>query len=259
MTEIHGHRGFRGLYPENSIKGFIEAKKAGAHAIELDLVLTKDLKLVVNHDPWLKSGNYMINKLGHVPEYDVNLYEKDLIDIQQYALGTKRNLKFSNQIPFPHQIPSFEEVILHPDLQDVFWNIEVKSDEKWYGIHQIHPKEYATLVHEFIIEHRLINNCLVQAFDTNILNELNQLNPTYPLGFLVENQLGFEKNLDRLNFKPDFYNPDEVLVNKTLINQVHSLGIRCLVWTVNDNERAQELIDWEVDGLITDYPNLFLK
>ena len=154
MTKIHGHRGFRGRYPENSIKGFIEAKKAGVDAIELDIVVSKDLELIVNHDPWLKSGAYMINKMGEVPDYDVNLFEKTFEEISQYALGTKKNINFLDQIPFPHQIPSFKDVVSHPQLQNTYWNIEIKSDDKWYGEYQPQPNKLANLVHDFILKNK---------------------------------------------------------------------------------------------------------
>ena len=259
MVQIHGHRGFRGRYPENSIKGFIEAKRLGVNAIELDLILTGDLQLIVNHDPWLRAGCYMINKTGEVPDQDINLFNKSFEAIKQYALGTKRDLNFPEQIPSPHRIPSFKEVIEHVDLQDVFWNIEIKSDEKRYGQYQAFPKEYAELVNQYILENSLSTSCMVQSFDSNFLNELEKLIPTYPLGLLVENELSLSQNLERLNFKPDFYNLNDVLVTKDLINQIHYKGIQCCVWTVNDKSRASKLITWGVDGLITDYPDELLK
>lgn len=255
MTQIHGHRGFRGLHPENSIKGFIEAKKLKVDAIELDLVVTKDLQLIVNHDPWLKEGQYMINKTGEVPEETVNLFEKTRDEINQYALGTKRNLNFPEQIPAAHQISSFKDVVEHVELQNVFWNIEIKSNSKWYGDYQPESKEYAALVHEFILNNNLMNDCLIQCFDSIFLNALNEFQPHYPIGLLVDNTLSISKNLDKLDFKPNYYNPKETLVDKELISQIHAEEMECLVWTVNDEQRAKELISWGVDGLITDYPN----
>lgn len=258
MTEIHGHRGFRGRYPENSIKGFIEAKKLGVDAIELDLVVSKDLQLIVNHDPWLKAGTFMINKTGEVPEEDINLFEKTSDQIATYALGTKRNLNFPEQTPFPHYAPTFKEVVSHADLQNTFWNIEIKSNEEWYDTYQPQPAVLAQLVFDFIKKQGLETSCLVQSFDCNFLNELKNLNPDYALGLLVENKKSLEENLKSLDFEPDFYNPDEVLVDKKLVEQIHAKGIKCLVWTVNEETRAQELIDYGVGGLITDYPNILL-
>jgi glycerophosphoryl diester phosphodiesterase len=255
LSNIHGHRGFRGKYPENSIKGFIEAKKVRVDAIELDVVVSKDFQLIVNHDPWLKPGHFMINKTGEVPEEKVNLFEKTVEDIHQYALGTKRNLDFPQQIPFPHQIPTLEEVVNHSELQNTFWNIEIKSEEKWYDTYQPQAQVLAQLVFDFIRKEGLEKSCLVQSFDTTFLNELKKLKPSYPLGFLVKNKKSFQENIKNLDFTPEYFNPNKVMVDEKMISEIHAANVKCLIWTVNDLKRAKQLIDWGVDGIITDYPD----
>lgn len=256
MYTIHGHRGCRGYYPDNSIKGFVEAKRLNVDAIELDVVVSKDLKLIVSHDPWLTPGSYMINKTGEVPENEVNLFQTVSNELEKYALGTKRNLKFPKQIPSAHQIPTLEEVINHTQLQDVYWNIEIKSYPEWYDVYQPQPEIIADLVYNFIKDHHLESRCMVQSFDHNFLNTLYKYQVTFPLGFLVENNLDWKQNLSNLNFKPDFYNPKEGLIDQKLLIDLKGVDIKCLAWTVNKLSRAKQLLSWKIDGLITDYPPL---
>jgi glycerophosphoryl diester phosphodiesterase len=102
--------------------------------------------------------------------------------------------------------------------------------------------------------HRLI----IQSFDMRPLQVLHREYPHVILGFLTDNkQASFESNIERLGFNPAFYNPNYNLVNEELVKKCHAAKMMIEPWTVNTLEDMKKMKALGVDGIITDYPNLF--
>lgn len=256
--QIHGHRGCRGYYPENTIEGFKLALELGATAVELDVVISKENQLIVSHEPYMNhlfcqdgQGNPITKK----EEKSINLYHLTVPEIQTYNCGARIDQRYPEQKKIKEFKPSLEEVIKALP-HHVFLNIEVKSEQQWYGTYQPHTKEYARLVADFIEKHNLYSRCLVQSFDPQFLNDFYQLvGEKVTTGFLVECVLAPEKQLKQLAFKPTYFNPDYTLLKKAHLDFLKANEIKTLVWTVNEPKDIQLMMALGVDGIISDYPD----
>jgi glycerophosphoryl diester phosphodiesterase len=101
--------------------------------------------------------------------------------------------------------------------------------------------------------------CTIQSFDLRILQYLQRTECEVPLALLVDNELGVEKNVDLLGFDPDIYSCQYKLLSESEMQVASSLGLDVVPWTVNDKADMERLIDWGVDGLISDFPDLLMK
>lgn len=272
MPIIHGHRGARGLLPENTLPSFGKAIDFGVHAIELDIIMTKQGDIVVSHEPWINPF-ICIDPSGKPYENAerINLYEMPLKEIQQINCGGLVHPDFPYQQIYSTFKPTLKEVLdyLHfyyadwlaskptTFLDQIKLNIEVKSDPNWYEHHQLSPQNTAQLLHEFIDQHAIGHLCLVQSFDIAFLESFYQLDPTMYLGLLVDEHEDIQEKLHSLSFLPHFCNPYYGLVTPELMDFLHRQEILSLCWTVNRQEDAVQMIIAGVDGIITDYPDLF--
>ncbi len=254
--EIHGHRGCRGLLPENTIKSFQYALDLGVNAIELDVVVSADNTLIVSHDPWI-DPNLSVHPQGNTFEpKEINIYRLHDTEIQSFKVGELEQPEFPDQKQQKSSIPSLQEVIdILGMSESFFYNIEIKSDPAWYEEYQPQPEVYASLVSDFLKENRLTKFCMVQCFDPLFLNHLYELNPSISLGLLTEKSANHLASLEEINFKPSYYNPDFQSVTKELVDYLHKDSIKITPWTVNELEDMKRIIDLGVDGIITDYPD----
>ena len=257
--EIHGHRGCRGYYPENTIEGFLYAIELGATAIELDVVVSKDKQLIVSHEPWM---NYLFcetpdgKRIDEKDQMNYNLYKMTVEEIQQYSCGARIDDKYPEQLRKFSVKPTLQKVVDVLKPFPVKINIEVKSEERGYGTYQPQVEEYAQLVVDFIEKNDLYHKCMIQSFDVIFLNEFHKKTPRQlDIGLLVEDVLDVESQLKQLNFKPTHFNPDYKLLTKEVRLQVSELGLKIFVWTVNNNDAIEDVLDLNVDGIISDYPD----
>ena len=266
---IIGHRGYAGKLPENSLEGFIRAVKKGADGIELDVVISKDKKVVVSHEPYMAS-DYMATPNGsaiaHHDEKKFNLYKLPYADIKTFPLGVRRSMRFPSQKRNKTYKPLLSEVfekveenLVKNDLESIIYLVEIKSDPKDYGIFQPFPAEFVELVIDVVKEKNLLKNVIFQSFDTEVLNELHKRYPEVQTSFLVKNG-DPEHNLKLLNFTPQIYAPYYKLVLDTkFVNDLHQRGIKVIVWTVNSTKNVEMLTNFGVDGIISDFPQKFQR
>jgi glycerophosphoryl diester phosphodiesterase len=99
----------------------------------------------------------------------------------------------------------------------------------------------------------------IQSFDFRTLQYLHVHYPEIPVSMLIEDndKRGLEQQVSALGFKPQVYSPAYQLVNSDLIRKCHAQNIKVIPWTVNDKLTMEKLIAMGVDGIITDYPDLF--
>lgn len=264
--EIHGHRGARGYYPENTITSFIEAVKFGVTAIELDVVISKDMQVVVSHEAWM-NDIFCTRPDGIEVEENsrekYNLYKMNYAEISKYDCGKRGNTSFPLQEPVAEHKPLLSKVIEKVDaytkenkLLPIKYNIEIKTEEyEKDGVFNPDSKTFVNLVYKEIEKQKIIERCNLQSFDVRILQEIKKKDKEIEIAFLVENKDGFESNMKRLGFIPDTYSPEFILIDESLVKSVRDKNMRLIPWTVNETKDIKRMIDLGVDGIISDYPD----
>ncbi|WP_371731978.1 glycerophosphodiester phosphodiesterase family protein [Spirosoma sp. KCTC 42546] len=276
--DLQGHRGCRGLMPENTVPAFLKALDLGVTTLEMDVVISKDNQVVVSHDPYFNAA-FSIDPDGKPVEKkeqkNLILYQINYADIKRYDVGSLGNSAYPEQQKLKTYKPLLSEVIEQAEayrkarnLPSFSYNIEIKSEPSEYSKSQPEPAAFCDLVQAIIKKH-LPNDQLnrvnpdrvtIQSFDFTILKQWKQgINegkyPNIRLSALVENLRSPEKNIEELGFKPDIYSPYFRLLSRDKINRLHQQGIKVIPWTVNQRDDMTRLKEWGVDGLITDYPD----
>ncbi|MDB5284205.1 MAG: glycerophosphodiester phosphodiesterase [Bacteroidota bacterium] len=267
--DIEGHRGCRGLYPENTIVAFIEAVKLGVNTLEMDIIISKDGQVVISHDTYM--NDVICTKPDGSPvkageEGNYQIYNMAYDEIKKFDCGLRGNPKFPNQHKMAAHKPLLSEVIDSVErylqehhLPPVRYNIETKSTVGGDNLYHPKPKEFTQKFYDVIKQKGVIKKCILQSFDVRTLQEMKKIDSTVTTAYLVENLDGLKKNLDKLGFTPDIYSPNYMLVNRKLVKACHKLNIKILPWTVNDEKKMVHFKKIGVDGLISDYPDKLIK
>ncbi|MCF7560410.1 glycerophosphodiester phosphodiesterase [Sabulilitoribacter multivorans] len=262
--DIQGHRGCRGLMPENTLQAFKKALELGVHTLELDLVVSKDNVVVVSHEPYMNSvicwdanGNEILKS----DEKNHNLYQMIFDSIKQYDCGTKFHPRFPGQEKFKAYKPSLEEVIkasksLNPNIK---FNIEIKAEPKYDGIFTPKPREFVKLVLDVINQNNAFIETNLQSFDVRILEEIKRQESKMKVALLVDEDETIDDKLAKLSFKPEIISPYFKLLSKEIVAQYQKEHYQIIPWTVNDVDDMQQMIDFNVDGIITDYPDRLVE
>lgn len=265
--DLQGHRGCRGLMPENSVQGFLKALDYGVNTLEMDVVISKDSFLIVSHEPYFSSmitttpkGDSILPK----DEKKFNIYQMTKAEIQLFDCGKKKHSWFPKQEKITTVKPTLSEVIVSTEqkikrnkLGKITYNIEAKCSPDGDTIFHPKPKPYAKMLLEEIKRLKIKDKVSVQSFDNRFLKAFRELNDEIPLVLLVENSLSLRDNIDLLGFAPAVYSPQFKLVNQKMLKEAHELGIKVIPWTVNEVEDMQTMKELGVNGLITDYPDRF--
>ncbi len=268
--DLQGHRGARGLMPENSIEGCLKAIELGVNTLELDLVITKDSQVVVSHEPYFnalictgRQGDTLTEEQGR----KMNIYAMVLAEVQSCDCGSMGHPKFPSQKKLKTYKPTLRELVQATENYSkknrkgtlLLYNIEIKSDLKTDSIDHPKPDVFVDLVYQELKNLRIIERTTVQSFDERALQEMKKLNEEISLAFLVENRLPLKENIKKLGFIPTIYSPDYQRLTESEIKQAHDMGMKVIPWTVNEPKDMIRLQKWKVDGLITDYPDRFQK
>ena len=267
-----GHRGCRGLMPENTIPAFLKALEIGVNTLELDVVISKDLQVVVSHDPYFHPDFSLAPDGNAIPKNQkIVLYQLPYDEIKRYDVGSKGNGNFPQQQNLKAYKPLLQEVIeaaeafrIQHQIPLFLYNIEIKSNESEYDKTQPPVALFSDLVYKEIINLLPANRIVIQSFDFNILRYWKEqiqrgIYQKVPLAALVSNLRGIHKNLEALGFVPDIYSPYYQLLNSEKVRLLHFQGIKVIPWTVNTTAEMQKLKAMGVDGIITDYPNRIPK
>ncbi|HTA63042.1 MAG TPA: glycerophosphodiester phosphodiesterase family protein [Bacteroidia bacterium] len=267
--DIQGHRGARGLFPENTITAFIEAVKLGVNTLEMDVVISKDHQVVISHEAWMNEV-FCIRPDGKEIEANsrekYNLYKMTYAEIATYDSGIRGNKEFPSQKKFTEHKPLLTDVIKKVEafvrenkLPPIKYNIEIKSEEGEDNVFNPEPKTFVELVYTEIEKHKITERINLQSFDVRVLQEIKKKHPTIQIALLVENEDGLEINLKRLGFIPNTYSPDFYLVDEVLVKSVHNQNMKLTPWTVNEVADIKKLLALGVDGIISDYPNRVIE
>lgn len=235
MIKVYAHRGYSGRYPENTMLAFRKAAEVGADGIELDVQLTKDGHLVVIHDETIDRTT---DGTGYVRDYTLE-------ELRRFNAA-------ANWPQYGFQpIPTFEEYCAWAAGEKLTTNIELKT-----GVWYYEDIEEKTLA--MVRQYGLSDRTLFSSFNHSSITTLRRLAPEIPCGALVEyDGLG---NPGFYCEKYDFqcFHPGWKCLPKEDVDSCKAHGIQLNVWTVNDMDVLERLVEWGVDGLITNFPPVCL-
>ena len=309
LVEVYGHRGDRAYSPENSLIAYKTGLKVGVNWVDMDVGITQDGVIVVYHDSWINpdftslNGRFAYNnKQEFFASIKVNestqiapylLKNIPFSALQQYDIGTL-NPNSAYAKFFPEQfavigtkIPSLQQVIDFVDSKTnkkIMYQIEIKNDPSkpdW----TVNTKEFAHKIYQELKKNNLIPRSEIQAFDWQVLYELQKLdkniNTAYLIGYDGISQMHESNALnaglwsggkllkDHKNSLPQMvkdlggscYEPEDVMLTKKDLEEAHKLGLKVVVWTwpehsgtTFDPQLINKLISWGIDGIITDDP-----
>ena len=254
-----GHRGCRGLYPENTIVGFQKAIDLGVDGVEWDVVVNKDKQLVVSHDPFFEEAFCLMPDGTEITEEKKNnIYQMTQNQIEAFDCGSKFHKRFPEQQKVKETKPLLKKVLETIDFSKTTILFEIKSNDNldFYPT----PQEYVEIILQEIKDFKYKENIIFMSFDARILEKIHQKAPNYRLVYLTESPLrSTTKFVSKFTFKPFAIGIFYPLISKKNVKSLKKVGIQTFAWTVNNPEDCEKLINKGVNGIITDYPNLIRK
>ncbi len=285
--DLQGHRGARGLSPENTLAGFARALGVGVTTLELDCGVTKDGVVVVSHDRVLNpdhtrdaAGNFLATPGPAI--VDLTYEELRQFDVGRIRPGSEYAAAFPEQVPVDgERIPRLADVIAlvkRSGNSAVRFNIETKVDPA-HPEQTVSPLAFARALEAVIRESGMVSRVTVQSFDWRTLRLLGTLAPDIALVALTDQQEGEDtveigkpgasswlgeldvddpdgsvpKLVQALGAKT--WSPHALDLTAALVIEAHALGLSVVPWTVNDPLVMEKVMALGVDGLITDYPD----
>lgn len=235
--KIIAHRGASGYYPENTLLAFKKALEIGVDGIELDVHKSKDGELIVIHD---EDVQRTFSGKGQV-------LDKTLKELKEYKC---RNFEFKNNIECT--IPTLREVIELIKDENILINIEAKTDVIHYDL----ENDIINLVEEYDLKDKI----LISSFNHKSISKLKNIDNSIDYGALYYSKEDYnpEENIVDHGKKIGLYsiNVSNSLVNKEIVEQAHRENMKVLVYTVNSPIEMKKMIEYNVDGVFTDYPEL---
>jgi glycerophosphoryl diester phosphodiesterase len=264
--DLQGHRGGRGLMPENTIPAMRRALALGVTTLEMDAAISQDKQVLLSHDPYMNAefvyrpdGQPLTKEEGKA----LRLYSLPYAEIRRYDVGSHGNPKFPQQQKLHTYKPLLAEVIDSAEAYAQrthrpapYYNIETKTTPSGDGVNHPAPDEFVRLLLAVITRKGVQTRVIVQSFDPRTLEVVHRTQPQLRTALLVDNPDGLNKNLARLSFVPSIYSPQYKLVTKDLTQACHQRQMQVIPWTVNTAAEISQLLTLGVDGLITDYPDL---
>jgi glycerophosphoryl diester phosphodiesterase len=268
--EVHGHRGCRGLLPENTLPAFLHALELGVDVLELDVVISADQQVVISHEPWLAA------RLGRGPsgerlsprnEHAYNLYQLPYATIRQCVVGEWPHPGFPAQQPHASYRPLLRELLHTAEAAcqrlgrpPIGYSIELKSTPEGDGVFHPAPARFVELVLAEVHRAAAQDRTTLLSFDARILQAARQQAPAQVLCLLNELPASVAELFSRLGFVPDIFGSDYQLLSAELIQELSVAypQLRLVPWTVNEASALQQALDWGVFGITTDYPDRLL-
>jgi glycerophosphoryl diester phosphodiesterase len=288
--DLQGHRGARGLLPENTLPAFAQALTLGVTTLELDTAVTKDGVIVVSHDAtlnpditrgpdgfWLKRDDLAINQLTFA-------------ELQQYDFGRIRSgSSYSQRFAKQRAVDGTRM----PRLADVFalarrsgndqvrFNIETKISPE-YPQRTLPPAEFARALIALVRAEKLESRVTIQSFDWRTLQTVQQEAPQIGTVYLSVQQpwqdniragassspwtagkhiSQFGGSLPKLVSSAGgaVWSPYFGDLTEAMLREAQQLGVKVVVWTVNEERDMARMIELGVDGIISDYPDLLRR
>ncbi|MBU2573466.1 MAG: glycerophosphodiester phosphodiesterase [Elusimicrobia bacterium] len=256
--EVHGHRGARAVMPENTLPAFNEALRAGADVLEMDMIVAKDDVIVISHEQSVNPA-ICLDKDGKKIGKDILIRSLTLKEIREFDCGTLKNPGFPLQKPCPgEKIPTLEEVFqlvinsTHPAAKTVKFNIETKiKPEKPEASPS--PDEFAKLVCDTAAKYDMTDRIILQSFDMRTLIAAKKINPAVRTALLTPEKC-FDFIAALKSSGADILSPYFKNITKRAVASLHKKGYQVVPWTANRPKDWRKMLDYKVDGIITDDP-----
>ena len=273
--DLQGHRGARGLFPENTLEGFRAALAVGVDTFELDVGLTADGVVVVHHDPalnqdvargpdgtWLQGAERLIHQL--------TVAELAGYDVGRLRPGTPYAALFADQQPYDGaRVPTLASVLRVDPA--VCFNIEMKTDPR-HPHRTAGPAALADATLAVIDAAGAAGRITMESFDWRGPRHVRRVRPDIRLAWLTRMETirdartwwdgphvgDYGGSIPRAVAAEGgpIWAPDHHDLDAELVAEAHQLGLLVIPWTVNRPEDMRRLIGWQVDGLITDRPDV---
>jgi len=265
-----GHRGARGLAPENSIPAFLKALEYPAiQTLELDVAVSADSQLVISHEPWFSaaiSSHPDGRPVSEAEAESLNLHRMSYTEIERYDCGLRGHPRFPEQQKQAASKPLFSAMVAAVETYCQNnrrplprYNIEIKSQPEWDGLYTPSPEVFAQLVLAEVNKLGIRERSSIQSFDKRALQATHRLDPTIVTALLIEDLGSVAEQLAELGYTPHTYSPHYKMVTAHLVQTVHQANMRIIPWTVNETSTMQSLMELGVDGIITDYPDRVVR
>lgn len=261
--EVHGHRGARGYYPENTLPAFAHALKVGVDILEFDTGITKDNKVIISHDGIINPA-ICLDKTGKPLKTDVVIRNTNLKELKELDCGSLKNSDFQKQTVVPKtSMPTLDEFFdfiknsEDPAAKTVRFNIETKIDPARPEIYAP-PETFVRLLYEVIKKHNMQKRVILQSFDPRTLREMKKLDSNIILSLLLEKEPpDLTKVIDE--YQPQIISPYFEWLKEKHINELKKLNVQVAPWTANKESQWKKLVKLGVNGIITDYPDDLIK
>lgn len=289
--DLQGHRGARGLAPENTLRAFATALGIGVTTLELDSGVTRDGVVVISHDRALNPDITRGPDGEWLAAPGPPIHDLDLAELRRYDLGGIRpGSKYAER--YPRQVTAHREPM--PTLAELFalteragnvvvrFNIETKLSPLEPG-ETLPPEAFADTLVGVIRDAGMASRVTIQSFDWRALQRVQATAPDIETVYLSAQQSWLDNieqgrpgaspwtaGLDIDDYGGSVarmiavaggrvWSPYHAEVDAARLTEAHDLGLRVVVWTVNDEARMRELIGMGVDGIITDYPDVLRR
>ncbi|MET4074215.1 glycerophosphodiester phosphodiesterase family protein [Hymenobacter sp. UYCo722] len=268
--EVHGHRGCRGLRPENTLPAFLHALELGVDVLEMDVVISADRQVVISHEPWLNplicrgpAGELIAPDTG----LTYNLYHMPYRQIREFDCG-HLHPDFPEQQAQPALKPLLRAVLAateawaseQPGRRLPAYSIEVKSLPNDDFLFHPAPAEFLDLVLAELDQAEVLARTTLLCFDPRILRRAHLVRPSLRTCLLIEKEQAWLPSLRELGFVPTTLGPDQRTVTTTAVSELRTLypGLRLVPWTVNEPSDFERLLPMGLAGITTDYPDRLL-
>ena len=260
--DVQGHRGARGHLPENTLPAFQLALEMGVTTLELDTGVTKDGVVVVHHDRRLNPDVARGADGKWVSAPGPTIYSLTYAELQRYDVGRIRpGSEYAAR--FPHQkpldgtrIPRLADLFAMAGKTKVRFNIETKLLPTHPG-ETVGPEAFARALVGEIRKAGLERRATIQSFDYRTLKIVEREAPEIETVYLTEAGDSVPQRVKAAGAK--IWSPDFRAMTKETVEEAHRLGLRTVVWTVNEPGDIARMIDWRLDGIISDYPERVLQ
>ncbi len=288
--DLQGHRGARGLLPENSLAAFAKALSIGVTTLELDTVVTKDGVLVLSHDSSLNPDITRNDKGQWIGPPYLPIASLDYADLARYDVGKIRpGSDYAARFPFqkarartriPRLVDLFD-LVRRLGASEVRFNIETKISPDAPHLAPT-PEEFARLLIAEIRRADVAARTTIQSFDWRTLAIVQRDAPAIATVYLTAQQpwmdtifagkaggspwtgayqIAVEGSVPRMVQAAGgaIWSPYYGDVTRANLREAHDLGLRVIPWTVNTRAEMERLIDWGIDGMISDYPDVLRR
>ena len=279
--DLQAHRGGRGLMPENTLAAFDHALELGVTTLEMDVAITADGVAVVTHDPALHAGLTRDAQEQWLASTGPLIKHLTLAQVQRYDVG-RLNPDHAYGKNYPHQQPRDGQRI--PTLAAVFARVKaLGADEVQFDIETkvfptrpndtATPEAFVRIMLAVIREAGVTERVMIQSFDWRTLQLFQAAEPRIRTMYLTV------RNRDRDNAADPAWTAGRMLrdhpsvahmiraaggaiwapnfdsIDEPAVRAAQAQGLQVMPWTVNEPADMQRLLDWKVDGIITDHPD----